>query len=144
MASDRLARIELSLSLSVECVCPQPVRSQPSSRPREWVLLVIKRGKEGNKLTLNDFMIVSEARKGRDKRTERDWGSAVASAYPTTSRPAQLLVAGARLGQLLQWFWTTLTTTGDLLIEGVLQLKKTWITLTIGGGSFNRLRCECN
>ena len=35
MASDRLARIELSLSLSVECVCPQPVRSQPSSRPRE-------------------------------------------------------------------------------------------------------------
>lgn len=60
----------------------------------------IKRGKEGNKLTFHDLMIVSEV--GRDKRTERDWGSAMASAYPTTSRPAQLLVAVARLGQLLQ------------------------------------------
>lgn len=59
----------------------------------------------------------------------------MASAYPTTSRPAQLLAAVARLGQLLQFFLTTLTTTGDLLIERVLRLKKTWITFTIGGRS---------
>ena len=30
--------------------------------------------KQGNKFTFDDFMIVSEARKGTDKQTERDWG----------------------------------------------------------------------